>query len=108
MMLAQTRLLVPKTLPIKRPAASSAPRVVMPEMKTVKRRYFFMVFPVRRCADYTNRSAGEFAAERKNSLSCGGVFSLHLHAGQVSSKHLYLIVPEILTALARGAKVPGK
>src|SRR6266511_2313916 len=40
--LAQTRLLVPNTLPIKRDAASSAASVVMPEMKTVKRRYFFM------------------------------------------------------------------
>jgi hypothetical protein len=37
-MVAQTMLLVPKTLPMSRPAASSAARVVIPEMKTVKRR----------------------------------------------------------------------
>ncbi len=42
MMLAHTRLLVPKTLPIRREAESSAARVVMPEMKTVKYKYFFM------------------------------------------------------------------
>src|SRR6266498_1958566 len=45
--LAQTRLLVPNTLPIKRDAASSAASVVMPEMKTVKRRYFFMYIPIK-------------------------------------------------------------
>src|SRR5258706_6925420 len=46
-MLAQTILLVPNTLPMSRPAASSAASVVMPEMKTVKRRYFFMDCPMR-------------------------------------------------------------
>ena len=42
MILAQTMLLVPNTLPMSRPAASSAASVVIPEMKTVKRRYFFI------------------------------------------------------------------
>jgi len=48
MMLAHTKLLVPKTLPIKREAASSAARVVMPETKTVKYKYFFIdiIIPV--------------------------------------------------------------
>ena len=39
-MLAQTRLLVPKTLPKRREAPISMARVVMPEIKTVKKRYF--------------------------------------------------------------------
>ncbi len=38
MMLAQTRLLVPKTLPSRREAANSIARVVIPETKTVKYR----------------------------------------------------------------------
>src|SRR5512146_2075109 len=42
MMLAQTRLLVPNTFPIKREAASSAASVVIPETNTVKSRYRFM------------------------------------------------------------------
>lgn len=41
-MLAQTRLLVPKTLPINREAASSAASVVMPAMKTVTYMYLLM------------------------------------------------------------------
>ena len=47
-MLAHTRLLVPKTLPIKREAASSAASVVMPETKTVKYKYLFIdvIIPV--------------------------------------------------------------
>jgi hypothetical protein len=36
MMLAHTRLLVPKTLPSKREAVSSIARVVIPDAKTVK------------------------------------------------------------------------
>ena len=39
MMLAHTRLLVPKTLPNNLEAVSSSPSVVMPEIKTVKYRY---------------------------------------------------------------------
>jgi len=42
MMLAHTKLLVPKTFPIRREAESSAANVVMPEIKTVKYKYFFM------------------------------------------------------------------
>jgi hypothetical protein len=38
MMAAQTRLLVPNTLPSKREAESSAARVVIPDAKTVKYR----------------------------------------------------------------------
>jgi hypothetical protein len=42
MMLAHTRLLVPKTLPIRREAEISAASVVIPETKTVKYKYFRM------------------------------------------------------------------
>src|SRR5512146_1483723 len=53
MMLAETRVLVPNTLPIRREAESSAASVVMPATKTVKYRYLFIDARKRRYGDYT-------------------------------------------------------
>ena len=53
MILAQTRLLVPKTLPMRREAESSAASVVIPATKTVKYRYLFIFDRDRRCGNYT-------------------------------------------------------
>ena len=73
MMLAQTRLLVPNTLPSRRDAESSTARVVMPEVKTAnwrKREGRFISTPVSELGGlYPSASPAHFLFQQLRKVS---------------------------------------